>query len=128
MARILLRGEEPTTAETFQRVAKLYSPEELKFAQRMLREGRLDGGRYRAVNNNCGCFFGVMAVSRVGLPSDDDAVRRQKIVAMELSNDGNAILLEQFFGYIFPGDKPKNSKYALKADRWFTKAITGKAV
>ena len=130
MARVILKGEHEETAAAFQDVAKNFTKDELIAAQQIIRQGRVDGQRYRMTFNACGCFFGVMAVVVLGgegkARKDLDNHRNTVRVLMDDAPD-NAHLVEAFFWEIGPGAKPKNSKYALKADRWFTKAINAKA-
>lgn len=121
MARILLADETLETAAAFQRVAYLYSKDELKFVQSELRKGRIDGGTYRQKPHTCGCFFGAIAAYR-GIEGGLYVADRCDASSKDIS------LVENFFASLYPGDKPKNSPKALKADRWLTKAITGKSV
>lgn len=138
MARILLSGEGVDTARQFQAIASNFDKKHLIFAQQQLRKGAIDGRSYAASpdGKTCGCLFGVLALSEVGfdkLQSDGFPLaqfRRACYLSAQYNNfhGTRGSDVESFVALIYPGDKPKNSRHALKLDRWLTKAITGKSV
>lgn len=137
MARILLKGEGVDTAAQFQVIAKGFNEKHLIFAQKQLRAGAIDGRSYTSSpsEKTCGCLFGVLALSMLNQTYDVAEFNQAQFkLACDLSTahnnfDGDGLSdVESFVGYIRPGDKPKNSRHALKLDRWLTKAITGKSV
>lgn len=134
MARVLLDGEAPSTAENFQRIASWFSASELEFVQQALRRGAIYGLSYMGNENTdkCGCLFSALSIAEGMVPGSDDQFDRALRLSLQfndrrLSDNGDGDV-EQFVAHIRYGDKPKNSRHALKLDRWLTKAITGKAV